>query len=651
LKKENIKKNFINFPPNSLTDLAKERRLKREKSCSIAEQIQNPESATKCSFLEEQFKCPGLITPTSILSQTTKTASNKYENQTTITTADEQVEPAKPDIDIMKMLSKAQVEYNQSKKTTSLETNVTGNSLLHIINNTNKISNENSKELSIAQWSQSKSNIMMDQPDQQQQQQPISLNTSSLSSSPPASSASSTSTGYSSSSAREEKKLNPILQLLLPTVSTQNEPSQKLQMHSIEDTKQASMNLKNVINSINAKTTSSSNTSINLPPSAQDLITLELKRKLNIQPSSQQQAGLANDSDADKSLSSSLMQTPCNQLILNNFGTGCVNTLDQSSIKRPITLRDFEENLLNESSTSTPSNQMYQQSTAASSTAVFYLSDSTSNLMLKPSHLTFSKNENKDLKQYSSSSSNSSSSSSASHHSSSSAASTLSSRSSRSSSTSSSTSSKSTTSSEPPMSPTTLPLLLTPAAFESSSVSSSTSTTSSSKVSNNHHFFDNHQHVSLLEQQQLANKKPTSTNSTNSLAASSFGNILFSNQLINFNDFAAAAASKSSSKTKSKKSKSSQLNQLTVLTKSQLKQVMINLLTNDDKFITSLHQAYLEANIQNSKASKLSAKHKTATASATAFDDVKSAELTTTTTAAVATTTQTLKSETTLLSN
>jgi len=140
----------------------------------------------------------------------------------------------------------------------------------------------------------------------------------------------------------------------------------------------------------------------------------------------------------------------------------------------------------------------------------------------------------------------------------------------------------------------------------------------------------------------LASKKPTSTNSTNSLAASSFGNILFSNQLINFNDFAAAASK--SSKTKTKKTKSSQLNQLTVLTKSQLKQVMIHLLTNDDKFISSLHQAYLEANIQNVKANKLSAKQqKTATSSATALDDMKSAEMS----AAAAS----LKSETTLLSS
>jgi len=128
---------------------------------------------------------------------------------------------------------------------------------------------------------------------------------------------------------------------------------------------QLSMNLKNVTNNINAKAT---NSSIHLPL-AQDLITLELNLLLNIQPSWQQQAVLANDSDAAKSLSSSLMQTQCNQLILKNFGTGCVNTLDQSSIKIPITLRDFEENLLNKSSTSNPSNQMYKQSTATSQTA------------------------------------------------------------------------------------------------------------------------------------------------------------------------------------------------------------------------------------------------------------------------------------------
>jgi len=93
--------------------------------------------------------------------------------------------------------------------------------------------------------------------------------------------------------------------------------------------------------------------------------------------------------------------------------------------------------------------------------------------------------------------------------------------------------------------------------------------------------------VSLIEQ--------AKKNSANQLAASSFGNILFSNQLINFNDLAAEASAKVK-KTKKLKSNAS-LNTLTVLTKSQLKNVLIHLLTSDDKFITSLHQAYLEANL------------------------------------------------------
>jgi hypothetical protein len=515
----------------------------------------------------------------------------------------------------MKMLSKAQIEYNQSKNSTVNNNNVVDNSLLHMIkncniNNNNEIATNWSHELLIG--SSNKNNI--NQEDLIKQQQPISLNTSSSSSSPPTSSASSTSTGYSSSSVRDEdKKMNPILQLLLPaTFNHQNEQS------PIDTNKQVSMSLKNVINSINAKA-NNINTPTPPTPSAQELLTQELKRKLNIQSN----ATVLSDNE-DKLLTSTLMQTPSNPLILNSFGNnGCVKSFDQSNIKRPITLQDFEQNLLNESSTSTPSNQMYPQQQQAST--LFYLGDSGSNLILRPNHLTFNNkndnnNNNKDLKQYSSSSSNSASS----HHSSSSAASTLSSRSSRSSSTSSSTSSKSssTASSEPPMSPTTLPLLLTPAAFESSSVSSSTSTTSSLKANTNHHFFST-QHVSLIEQQHLANSKKThSTNSTNSLAASSFGNILFSNQLINFNDLAAAAASKSS-KIKQKKSKSNNLNQLTVLNKSQLKQVMIHLLTNDDKFITSLHQAYLEANItmaQNKAA--LKQKSITSSASATALSDV-----------------------------
>jgi hypothetical protein len=59
------------------------------------------------------------------------------------------------------------------------------------------------------------------------------------------------------------------------------------------------------------------------------------------------------------------------------------------------------------------------------------------------------------------------------------------------------------------------------------------------------------------------------------------------------------------------------IKQVSVLTKSQLQQVLIHLLTTDDKFLGSLHQAYLEMTLSqlsnNSRSSKSSSssKHKT----------------------------------------
>jgi len=67
------------------------------------------------------------------------------------------------------------------------------------------------------------------------------------------------------------------------------------------------------------------------------------------------------------------------------------------------------------------------------------------------------------------------------------------------------------------------------------------------------------------------------------MAANSLNSLLFSNMGIKLN--------------KEQHSSAKQLQQITILNKSQLQQVLIHLLTTDDKFLSSLHQAYLETNL------------------------------------------------------
>lgn len=69
------------------------------------------------------------------------------------------------------------------------------------------------------------------------------------------------------------------------------------------------------------------------------------------------------------------------------------------------------------------------------------------------------------------------------------------------------------------------------------------------------------------------------------MAANSLNNLLFSNMGIKVNEEQHSSV------------KQQQLQQITILNKSQLQQVLIHLLTTDDKFLSSLHQAYLETNL------------------------------------------------------
>lgn len=86
--------------------------------------------------------------------------------------------------------------------------------------------------------------------------------------------------------------------------------------------------------------------------------------------------------------------------------------------------------------------------------------------------------------------------------------------------------------------------------------------------------------------QKLKKANTQKTSNTSSITTSSFNNLLLANVEAN-------SAAENIQMTKINK----RIQQCTVLNKPQLQQTLIHLLTTDDKFLTSLHQAYLETNL------------------------------------------------------
>lgn len=85
---------------------------------------------------------------------------------------------------------------------------------------------------------------------------------------------------------------------------------------------------------------------------------------------------------------------------------------------------------------------------------------------------------------------------------------------------------------------------------------------------------------------------PKTSTQAPSIATSSFNNLLLANA-----EVVEAANCANGDTDLPKISKHMQQQHATVLNKPQLQQTLIHLLTTDDKFLTSLHQAYLEANL------------------------------------------------------
>jgi len=156
-----------------------------------------------------------------------------------------------------------------------------------------------------------------------------------------------------------------------------------------------------------------------------------------------------------------------------------------------------------------------------------------------------------------------------------------------------------------------LPLLLTPAAFETSSIASSTESTSSSSKANIFDDFLNSQLLSSIDhQQKMAHKLKSKTSQglpktstvASSIATNSLNSLLLANvDSIEQHQLRTAAGSTSVTSINNKNNElpkiSKNMQQATILNKPQLQQCLIHLLTSDDKFLSSLHQAYLATSL------------------------------------------------------
>ena len=271
---------------------------------------------------------------------------------------------------------------------------------------------------------------------------------------------------------------------------------------------------------------------------SQDLAaSLDLKRKLNIQSSSSNAVLTSPIIGA----SPSMILTPSNEnnILLNNLLTGPKPSVLLNS--RPMTVKDFEDNLLNQS---TVGDKLIGISEPGLKPGMFYLTNESSsnnttsseyNSINKP-NLTFSKQKN---------SLNLSSSSSSS---------------------SDSDSSDSDTDSEP-SSPNGLPLLLTPAAFESSSASSTTSSSYQNDKLNEV------VGAGIVENGSSANTNVNAASTLNAFFNPQISGFLFPNQF-NFSESNNTMQSVNSNVNMNENN----LEQISPLTKNQLQHVLIHLL-------------------------------------------------------------------------
>jgi hypothetical protein len=576
-----------------LTEGARERRQKREKykmnsnqqlkalimpnNCSSQLNIENATNEANISSLlsNQLFSKP---VPPVILNSATPTPA--------LASIKEEDKKNGGQVDIIQLLNKAQLQFNNNSKLASMEptSHSTPGGLLSQI----------TEPKQMAQWPHelfiNSTQFIKPEP------RKIASSSDEQISSPPSSNISTTSTSSSSNSnsstsneqTNEKALVNPILQLLVAPVSSKVPVTATI-------------------------------------TKAEDPLTAELKRKLKIQTT----IASGNPNGFSLNTSSSTLKESSNQNILaspistpniTNATNLLVNGTNGSSslpiqigqsnslnglLKKPITLQDFEENLLNESiascsSTNKPLATFYLANESNSSSiyprtfnelssqdgvnakinsGIDSLSSSSSLLLLKsdskPSRRSFSRSI--------------STSSSSSESSNSTSASSRSTAGSSSAPVAGCSSSNGVGRTSEPTSPRTLPLLLTPAAFETSSASSTTS--SSYNPSSNHFFASSSGDSSTAAGNNLLNKftfdltntingssMATSTSNTNIDTTNTYSNTNLINNLNNIlkDESNVKLNQTNNSKTNLQAIENQEL--INPMTKLQLQQVLIHLL-------------------------------------------------------------------------
>jgi len=292
-----------------LTESAKQRRTKRIESNTNSE---NTAENTKASAATESASSSvsalfndSLISPLNLLN-----LSNNNNAIVNINGNDNSIEQIQGKTDIIQMLAKAQIEYEkqagctkQSNTFDQQQFNSLPTSLSSSLSMTSSLSTNGDMNNKFTELFINSASNMLKSADSNQYS--------------PSSSSTSTTSGTNNVAIS-----NPILKLLGNANSS-------------------------TTNSTNInQSSSSSNNTMNESLSTQELISLDLKRKLNIPISS------------TNTLTQTSTTTSTNSMML----------------KGPITLKDFEENLLNQSTTSTPS---CCSSSNQSQKALFYLSNDT----------------------------------------------------------------------------------------------------------------------------------------------------------------------------------------------------------------------------------------------------------------------------------
>jgi hypothetical protein len=587
---ERIKNLIVN-----LTSSAKERRERK-----LQQKSTNPSSLSDQVDLINNLMTPVSLEKKSLSNSLNKIllASSTNNVNNSINENSDNLKNEKNNVDILDMLAKAQQQFNN--QTTNL-TNVKNS--LNILEPTSHstpggantfVDNSNEPKTIISQWPL---NDLILNSNQYIKPEPIRAATTS-----------NTNDNINDSSLISDNslsadKINPILKLLMSSNSITNMAS-------------------------------NSNTGVNNEPvqaAANDQLSLDLKRKLNILGSSNNNNILSSPITVTGSMSnSSMILTPSNSSVIMSSTTNQNNqtsaTLESviNILKKPITVKDFEENLLNNPSSSqqsTPStnsshpkttlsnmfylpndnislsssndllyNKLISMSNSAQKAAtVAVTGSSTSKDNIKNNSVNTNSNTNVKDQKLSIGSLTTTSISSV----------TCSSNNSTTSSSSTSSDSSSSDSESEPQSPNTLPLLLTPAAFESSASSTTSSsfnpthTVTATNVTTSHtnHFFNNlitntSQHdssVNTTTNSNIVSKLSTTTASTtttnNNNNTNSSSSIDLNEHANNFaNSFENILISNINEKNNGSLNDNGNIQQMSLLNKNQLQQVLVHLL-------------------------------------------------------------------------